>query len=199
MIFYGTKGAHLKSQKIKAKHCKQCNEQTSHTVSVFGRYFYLYWIPVFPLSKKGVSECDTCKSTVEPKEMDERLRMEYDNIKRETKTPLTYWIGSLLIAGLIAFAAYSSSKHKEDIVDFIAEPQIGDVIDYKPSDFYSTLKITKVTNDSIYLVKNNYEIERKSKLYKIDKEKNYSDIMFSLSKKEYQKMFDSKEFLDIER
>ena len=52
MIFYGTKGSHLKSEKISGAKCTNCNEQTSHTVNVFGRYGYLYWIPVFPLTKK---------------------------------------------------------------------------------------------------------------------------------------------------
>ena len=199
MIFYGTKGKHLKSEKARAKQCNQCNEQTTHTISIFGRYFYIYWIPVFPLTKKGVAECDTCKTTLAPKEMNEQLRLEYDNIKRETKTPLTFWTGSLVLIGLISFFIYSGSKHKEDVIDFIANPQKGDVIDYKPSDFYSTLKVTEVTNDSVFFVRNNYEIERKSKLYKIDKEKNYSTAVYSLSRNEYQTMFDKKEFLDVDR
>lgn len=67
MIFYGTKGSHLKSERVSSVNCRHCEQQTSYTVSIFGRYAYLYWIPVFPLTKKGVAECDHCKITLKPK------------------------------------------------------------------------------------------------------------------------------------
>lgn len=199
MIVYGTKGAHLKSEKVTAKQCDQCDEQTSHNVSIFGKYFYIYWIPVFPTGKKGVAECNTCKATIERGQMSERLRSKFDVIKKDTKTPITYWIGSLIIVGLISFAFFASSQHKKDVVDFISSPKPGDVVDYKPTDYYSTLKVIEVSNDSVYFVYNTMEISKQSKLYKIDKDENYSTEKYSLSKSEYQKMFDDKEFLDVER
>ncbi len=199
MIFYGTKGAHLKSEKISGAKCTHCGEQTSHTVSIFGRYAYLYWIPVFPLTKKGVAECNNCKATVEPKEMSEQLRLKFDNVMRNTKTPITYWVGSLILIAIILFAFYSIKQHEKDAINYIANPQKGDVIEYKPSEFYSTLRIENITADSIFVIQNNYEIERQSKLYKIDKDKNYTTEPFSISKKEFQKMFDDKTFLDIDR
>lgn len=200
MIFYGTKGAHLKSKKINGVKCGHCGEQLSHTISVYGKYFYIYWIPIFPLGKKVISECDHCKATSDRKEMSEPLKLAADNVKREVKTPITYWIGSLIIAGLIAFGVYASSQHKKDLVTFINAPAANDIIEYKSSDDgYSTLKITKVTADSVYVVANTMEISRKSKLYKIDKEENYDAERFSLSLADYKAKFDSKDFLDVER
>ena len=199
MIFYGTKGAHLKSEKISGVKCSHCEQQTSYTASIFGRYAYLYWIPVFPLPKKGVAECDHCKVTLEPKEMNDQLRMKYDNVNRNVKTPITYWIGSLILAVAIAFGIYYSNQHEKDVVEYIKAPQAGDVVEYKPSDFYSTLKITRVENDSVYFAQNKYEIERKSKLYKIDKKDNYTEEVYGISLADYQNMFDTKEFLDVDR
>lgn len=199
MIFYGTKGAHLKSEKISGVKCSHCEQQTSYTASIFGRYAYLYWIPVFPLSKKGVAECDHCKITLEPKQMDPQLRMKYDNVNRNVKTPITYWIGSLIILAAIAFGYYSVSQHEKDVVEYIKAPEVGDVVEYKPSDFYSTLKITRVENDSVYFAQNKYEIERQSKIYKIDKKANYTEEVYGISLSDYQKMFDTKEFLDVDR
>jgi hypothetical protein len=199
MIFYGTKGAHLKSEKISGVKCSHCEQQTSYTASIFGRYAYLYWIPVFPLSKKGVAECDHCKITLEPKQMDAQLRMKYDNVNRNVKTPITYWIGSLIILAAIAFGYYSVSQHEKDVVEYIKAPKTGDVVEYKPSDFYSTLKITRVENDSVYFAQNKYEIERQSKIYKIDKKANYTEEVYGISLSDYQKRFDTKEFLDVDR
>jgi len=199
MIFYGTKGAHLKSEKVSVTKCAHCEQQTSYTVSIFGRYAYLYWIPIFPLPKKGVAECDNCKVTLEPKQMDEHLRMKYDNVNRNVKTPITYWIGSLILLAAIAFGIYSVNQHKKDVVEYIKAPQAGDVVEYKPTDFYSTLKITRVENDSVYFAQNKYEIERQSKIYKIDKASNYTEEVYGISLKDYQKMFDTNEFLDVDR
>ena len=199
MIFYGTKGSHLKSERVSGVNCRHCEQQTSYTVSIFGRYAYLYWIPVFPLTKKGVAECDHCKITLKPKEMDEQLRMKYDNVNRNVKTPITYWIGSLILIAIIAFGIYAVNQHEKDVVEYIKAPQTGDVIEYKPNDFYSTLKITRVENDSVYFAQNKYEIERQSKLYKIDKTSNYTEEVYGISLTEYQTRFETKQFLDIDR
>lgn len=199
MIFYGTKGVHLKSERISGVKCNHCEQQTSHTISIYGKYFYVYWIPIFPLSKKGFSECDHCKVTLEPKQMSEQLRLKYDNIKRETKTPITHWAGLAIIALIIAYAFYASSKHDKDVVTFIENPQKGDVVEYKPNDYYSTLKVASVTNDSVFLLRNKYEIQRQSKLYKIDKTKNYSESPYGVSRTEYKELFNKKEFLDVDR
>ncbi|MFY7671569.1 hypothetical protein ACOSP6_10845 [Tenacibaculum sp. MEBiC06402] len=199
MIFYGTKGAHLKSEKISGVKCSHCEQQTSYTASIFGRYAYLYWIPVFPLPKKGVAECDNCKVTLEPKQMNDQLRMKYDNVNANVKTPITYWIGSLILAAIIAFGIYSVNQHEKDVVEYIKAPQAGDVVEYKPSDFYSTLKITRVENDSVYFAQNKFEIEKQSRIYKIDKTENYTEEAYGISLADYQKKFDTKEFLDVER
>ena len=200
MIFYGTKGSHLHSERISGAKCNHCEQQDSHTISIFGKYFYIYWIPIFPLGKKGVSECNHCKATYERKDMSEQLKLAHDNVKRKTKTPFTHWIGSLLIGGLIAFGIYASKQHEKDVVVYINNPQVNDIIEYKSSaSAYSTLKVTKVTNDSVFFVANSMEIARQSKLYKIDKEENYNAEHFGISLINYKKAFDDNEFLDVDR
>jgi Holliday junction resolvase len=200
MIIFGTKGTHLHSERIGGVKCNHCQQQNTHTISVFGKYFEIYWIPVFPIGKKAVSECSHCKATYERKEMSEQLKLAHDNVKRNTKTPITHWAGSLVIGALVAFAMYSAKKHDNNVVDYINSPQVNDVIDYKSSaNAFSTLKITKVTADSVFVVANSMEIKRKSKLYKIDKEANYNAERFGLSLSEYKESFESKRFLDVDR
>lgn len=200
MIIYGTKGSHLHSEKVSGVKCTHCGQQTTHTISVYGQYAHIYWIPLSPLSKKVFSECDHCKITLERKEMSEQLRMKANNVVRNTKTPITYWAGSLIIIALIAFGIYSSNQHEKDVVNFIEQPQKGDVIEYESSPSnYSTLKITNVTNDSVFVVANSMEIGRKNKIYKIDKDKNYTAERFSISLQDYKEAFNSKKFLDVDR
>lgn len=199
MIFYGTKAAHLKSERVSGVKCSHCDQQTPHNISIYGKYAYLYWIPVFPMSKKGVSECQNCKATLEPKEMSEQLRLKYDNVKRDVKTPYTHWIGTFILSILIGFVFYAGAQHEKDVVEWIANPQQGDIIEYKPTGYYSTLKVTRVTNDSIFFAPNKYEIEKRRKVYKIDKAENYAEEAYGILKSEYKSMFDTKKFLDVDR
>lgn len=200
MIFYGTKGANLKNERVGGVTCNHCNEQQTHTVSVYGKYFYVYWIPFFPIGKKAISECNHCKASYEYKDMSTPLQRVVDNVKKETKTPFTHFIGLIIVALFIVFIGYSSGQHKEDMVSFIENPMVNDIIDYKSSeDAYSTLKITKVTADSISVVANFMEIKKKRKLYKIDKEENYNAESYSLSIEDYKNAFETKRFLDVDR
>ena len=101
MIFYGTKGSHIHSERKSGIKCDNCNEITSHNISIYGKYAYLYWIPVFPLSKKMFSECTNCNATNDFKKMNEKLRFVAADVKRNSKTPLWYWAGSGIIIILI--------------------------------------------------------------------------------------------------
>lgn len=200
MIFYGTKGHHLKSEKISNIECSYCKKQTSHTVSIFAKYAYLYWIPFFPMGKKAISECDNCKQTLALKDMNEQLKQAYYNkVKPHVKTPIWHWSGLAIVAAIIAFSVYLANQHKKDALIFINEPQTGDVYEYKPNDFYSLLKVVSVSQDSVFVISNNYEIERKSKLHKIDKTSNYTTAPYGISKEEIKQQYASKKILDVDR
>ena len=172
---------------------------SKHNFSIFGRYAYLYWIPIFPLTKKGVSECTNCNITLEPKEMNDQLKLAYQNANGNAKTPITYWIGTLIIASLIGFGIYSSNQHDKDVVDYIEFPKTGDVVEYKSDVFYTTFKIIEVTNDSIFVIDNNYEIESQSAINKIDIKSNYTTEPYSISRERFKELFADKTLLDINR
>ncbi len=101
MIVYGSRGKHLHSEETNPIHCSHCQGQRKHTISVYGRYAHIFWIPFFPLGKKGVSECNHCKITLAPKEMNEQLKLAFQNAKKNTKTPIWFW--SLLLIIVLLF------------------------------------------------------------------------------------------------
>lgn len=201
MIFYGTKSSHLNSEQKGGIKCDNCNEITNHNISVYGKYGYLYWFPVFPMGKKVFSECSNCKTTNNFKEMNEKLKDASANLKQNTKTPIWYWSGLVIIALLISYGAYSSGKHKEDMVTYIEKPAVNDVIKYKISKtgYYSTLKIKSVTQDSIFVIQNDYETDKKRGVSDIDKAKNYTTVTYSIGKNQIKKFFDEGLFYDINR
>ncbi len=199
MIIYGSKAVHLKSAKS-TRTCPNCNNQGTLTFDVFGKHAHIFWIPLFPLGKKGYSECSHCKQVLEIKEMPEPIKQECRNFKSETKSPIWQFAGLGIFLAVMAIGAYASENDKKLEKEYIVSPQKGDVYEYKvETGNYSTMKVVKVSKDSVFVSPNEYEISRRSKIYKIDKPKNYSQSSFGISRDKIKKMYDTGEIFDINR
>ncbi len=108
MIIYGTKGKHIHSEETDLIQCSHCQEQRKHTISIYGRYAHIFWIPFFPIGKKGVSECNHCKMTLAPKDMNESLKFAFQNVEKNAKRPITHWL-LLIIIGVLFIAPMITS------------------------------------------------------------------------------------------
>ncbi len=200
MIIYGSKAVHLKTVQSKASTCPSCGTQGSLAISVFRKHAHVFWIPLFPIGKKGISQCQHCKNVLETKEMPEPIKREYENLKNETKGPIWQFAGLGLIAILIAWGNYRSGEDKKVELEYIKSPQIGDVYEYKTeTGSYSTLKVVRISSDSVFVSPNEYEITQMSKLYKIDKSENYSELSYGISKINLNDMYDLGDIFDINR
>lgn len=200
MIFFGTGSASLDSVKTRNITCQHCNNQDTIYINIYRRHAHVFWIPVFPLGKSGSSYCTHCKETLSPKQMPEALKMQYKNIKGEAKGPIWQFSGLLVFALLIVFAIFSIGKNKEDTQLYLTQPAVGDIYEYKANNgSYSTMRLEKVTTDSLFLSLNDFEISKKSRIYKIDKDENYSEITYGYSKSEMIQMHKEGIVFDINR
>ena len=101
---------------------------------------------------------------------------------------------------LIVFAIYSSGKNKEDTQLYLTQPAVGDIYEYEANNgSFSTMRLEKVTTDSLFLSLNDFEISKKSRIYKIDKDENYSEITYGYSKSEMIQMHKEGIIFDINR
>lgn len=201
MIFYGTRASNLKNGKISRVTCPNCEQETSMTYSVFGKYAHIYWIPFFPYSKVTITECDQCKRTFEAKELPdnikEKLRVESD--RNPAKTPIWQFSGLIIITALIGIGIYSSKQQKSDEISYLDKPEVNDLYEYKTtSGYYSTMKVSKVTSDSVYFLLNDMETNKKSGINDIDKATNYNDTD-SYSKEELKQFYKEGVIYEINR
>jgi len=60
MIILGIKSVHIKTVRSNLGICSSCLTQGSLTISVFRKYIYVCWIPILPIGRKGISECNHC-------------------------------------------------------------------------------------------------------------------------------------------
>lgn len=94
-----------------------------------------------------------------------------------------------------------SDKQKEGkVADLVENPVMYDKYTFKTeNNSYSTFIVVEVFTDSIYVNHNDYEIDKVSAIYKIDKEENYPDDIYVITTEEIKEMYAAGEIKDIDR
>ncbi len=200
MVFYGTNSSRLKDGKLNNVTCPNCENQTSMTYSIFGKYAYIYWIPLFPLGKVNVLECNHCKRTYKLKELPEQIQRKFE-IEKHKGIPLLHFSGLAIIVLAITYFSYSNSKEKENEAVYSANPKIGDVyfVESNTKGHYTSMKVIEIAQDSVKVVYNDYEIDRKHQVDEINKSVNYTNQEDKYSIEEIKALFDDEIIYDIER
>lgn len=200
MLIYGSKAVHLKSIQPRMTSCPSCGTQGSIVLSVYRKHAHIFWIPIFPIGKKGVSECKHCKNVLKSNEMSGAIKNEYVNLKNDAKGPVWQFAGLPILAILAMWIVYISGENKKLGLEYISAPVKGDVYEYIiKSGSYSTLKVINVSNDSVFVSPNEFEINKRSRIYKIDKPENYSELSYGISRNKLKEMYDSGEIFDVNR
>lgn len=198
MIIYGSRNKEVAREHIVEK-CPHCGTMNSIDMHVFQKYAHVFWIPFFPMGKTGISQCDHCRQVLNPKEMPASLRAAYDNLKAGSRTPIWTFSGLGLIVLLVAFAIVQDKKKNEKNAKLIAAPIAGDIFKIKTTDRkYTLYKVDEVSADSVFILINNYEVNKLSGLHELES-KSYSPDIYGFSKKELKTMLESGEILDIQR
>jgi hypothetical protein len=103
MIIYGVRATKIGALKIDNTPCEYCeNTGTQHVVQ-YGRYFHVFWIPMFPVGRKTFSECVHCKRTQEKKMFSQKLKNALEFKKGELKRPIWHFSGLILICLVILY------------------------------------------------------------------------------------------------
>lgn len=201
MVFYGSKATTLKEGQLINVKCPNCEEGRAMRYGIYGKYAYLYWIPMFPIGKENYLECNNCKRTYDLKELPKEIKQKFKLEQSGANYPIWYFSGLAVLAIIIAVAFYLSKIDAENDKLYIEEPMVGDVYSIEASQkgYYSSMKVSEVTSDSIFVIYNNYEIDRKSKIYKIDKIENYTTEHGGFSRDEIQSLFEQNVIYEVDR
>jgi hypothetical protein len=105
MIIYGTGEKKLTfSQQPPKGRCPQCGKQEI-TFHFFRKYFHIFWIPVFPIGSRQVAHCEGCYASNEVS-IPQSLKLDLENAKSRTSSPLYLYSGTVLIATIISLFFY---------------------------------------------------------------------------------------------
>ncbi len=200
MIIYGARNKQLAKENIMEK-CPHCQAQNSIDMHVFQKYAHIFWVPVFPAGKKGVSQCDNCKQVLTTKQMPAALKLDYENLKAQTKTPLWMWSGTLLIGLLICSIAYGEAVKGSNSKKYIQHVQANDLLEVKTSEsHYTFYKVNKVAGDSVFLQANKQEVFMESGIDKLGTDSTaFDEELYGLTTKQLKEKFEKEEILNVLR
>jgi len=200
MLFFGKKSPVLHSETMFGKKCPHCNTAGSVEMRVVADYAHIYWIPFFPMGKKGVSFCQHCKQTLDYKQMPPNFQAEFDLMKTEVKTPVWQFAGLGVIASLIAFAVYQSNEAGKNYLLYLNNPQAGDLYGIKTElGSYSLLKVVSVNDDTVWVNSNAMQVSSIVKLHKIDEPQNFYELVEPMLKSKLLEMQQKGDLVNVKR
>ena len=201
MLIYGTSGAkNLKTQHHVGSTCPHCNETGTMESGVFSRYAHVYWIPLFTLGKTSVTQCTSCGTEITANNRPVEVDNQVQDLKKDNPIPFWHFSGVILIALMITFGIFQSKQDAKDNAEFIANPMVGDVYEFGEASSYSAMRVLGVEGDSVVVVFNQYETNKKSSLDELRK-KPYmsSDSAVVFPKNELVEWYNSKYIFDVIR
>jgi len=111
IFFFGTRANRIGHRKrLNNTECSYCQNPNTFETTTFGRYAHFFWVPLFPIGKVTVAECNHCKKTYSKDEFTPDMLRSLERVEEvnPSKTPIWHGCGCLLIIGLILFSFISA-------------------------------------------------------------------------------------------
>lgn len=201
MIIYGSKATLIANENIDNK-CSHCDTKKSIQMSVFQKYAHIFWIPFFPIGKTAATQCTHCKQELVKKEFDGGLKEKYHRIKSNSRTPIWTFLGIGIVAILIVYSVSISKVRYARNTQFITSPEKGDIHKVKSGlKQYTLFKVNEVANDTVYLLLNQYETNKRTGLLDLEKmgDEAYDEDVLPILKSELKNMFETGDIIDVVR
>lgn len=167
MVIYGIRSSSRGTFDMPGK-CVSCGSEHTTEPHMEQRYAHVFWVPLFPVGKRGSTFCHHCKLARASKDLDPQTRLLVNDLKKEVRTPVWMYSGLLILGLLIPLAFWQSARHGEKMRAYLSAPAVGDVydIDLTPGG-YTVYKVTAVRNDSAGVAMSTYETDRSRGLYSL--------------------------------
>lgn len=132
--------------------------------------------------------------------MPELIKQQYLLKKNEVKGPSWQISGSLLLLSLTLAFSLAHKKTNQKELEYLAYPNEGDVYEYKTDKSeFSTMKIKKVTADSIFVYLNHHNVDHSDRLQWINKNENYNKETVALERQKINDLYNTGRILEIYR
>lgn len=158
-LIHGIRRKELRGELLQGL-CPKCADQGTMQLLVVQPYVHLFWLPLFPLPKRGRWKCMHCGHEVKQGQMPEHAREILPLLKQEARTPWWTFTGSVLLAVPLVFFVQAIADHGKEQDSLLQEPNVGDVWTIKLGHKHYTLyRVEEVRTDSVFVRKSAHEVE----------------------------------------
>lgn len=206
MIFFGTKSKSIKKGILTRIHCDYCDEESDMEYDFQQKYFHLYFIPFFPLSKKISVCCENCFTLFEGKHISNSINIKLNRVKDQypIQTPIWAFSGIILLTIVSCWAIWQSDRHHVQESNYIKNPKKGDIYYIesqlkKYTTVYSTLKVDKVDEQNVYFTFNDTSVSKYTKIFSILEDKRYTNRKGIYTRKKVEDLFKKDSIISITR
>lgn len=77
--------------------CPVCKELDSIDITIYGTYFHVWFIPVFPQEKDGYARCQHCDFTIRSVKFNRYTKELFQQIKKKYRFPFYTYFGVAMI------------------------------------------------------------------------------------------------------
>lgn len=173
MMIYGIRHRTTARETFPGK-CTHCGQIATVEISLLQRYAHFFWIPFFPVGKRGVSRCSHCKEVLASREFSEGYLDLYNQLKQNHRPPLYLYAGLMLLAVLISSGIVLYRQDQARIRKRIDHPKAGDIYSIKEgAEQYTLYKVADVRNDSVYVLFHMLQTDKVGGLGKFKKQDVY--------------------------
>jgi hypothetical protein len=100
-FIFGHRAANIGSHDVFMYECPYCHEQNTTLITVFARYYHIFWIPFFPYAKEGASLCTHCHAHRTELQFGPKLVEEFKAVKKKSRYPWWTWTWTILLVLLV--------------------------------------------------------------------------------------------------
>ena len=104
-MIWGWRDKNIKIEQNSKYHCPDCGEEAI-SFSFLINYIHVFWIPIFPIEKNIISNCDKCNTSYKNKLIPEVLQTDLTFLKPYFKTPPYLFTGPVLVLLFIVYAIF---------------------------------------------------------------------------------------------
>ena len=201
MIIYGWNSKLLKHAPLQNVPCESCKEETTQ-IGIQSHYVHIFWIPIFPYSKKASIVCTGCQHVTREKEMAPEFKAKVKTLKAAVPFPKYHFAGLGIIAALAIFFSFQSYDNDQKQQNYLQSPLSGDVYilkdDKEPSEYkFYLLKLLETETDSVFITYNSFGYTAIPK--KLDPKDGFYNYTVKIAKSELTAMNESGALKKIER
>ena len=140
--------------------CPICNAEGSVQLYILQPYAHFFWLPLFPLPRRGLTKCMLCGHEVSHRKLPLPTRELFKVLKGQGRTLLWMFSGVAILAVVLPLFVQAMMRHGEREADLLKAPQVGDVWTIELGHKHYTLyRVEEVRPDSVYVLADAYEVE----------------------------------------